>query len=116
MDKRLLKEILAAHADRLVKGQATGKDYLQLLSEPDDELAPLLNMAEQVQSTLKPITPANNFEQQLKQDLLKTAHLRQVEGYTPPNPIRDLFILVTTTAFFVSLAVVLLAVKRRNQP
>jgi hypothetical protein len=113
MDKRMLKEILAAHADQLVKGKATGKDYLDLLPGQDEELAPLLDVAERVQSTLKPVTPANRFEQSLKQDLLSTAQLRQQAGYTPPNPTRDLFILVATTAFFVSLAVVIIAIRRR---
>ncbi len=114
MNSRMLKEILAAHADQLVKGKATGKDYLELLPGQDEELAPLLSMAERIQSTLKPITPANKFEQELKRELLNTAQLRQVEGYTPPNPSRDLFILVITTAFIMSLSVVLIAIKRRN--
>jgi len=110
----MLKEILAAHADRLVKGKATSKDYLELLPE-DEELDTLLTVAERVQSTLKPMTPTNKFEQELKQELLSTAHRRQLEGYTPPNPSRDLFILLATIAFFVSLTVLLLAMKRRSQ-
>ncbi len=114
MDKRLLKEILAAHADQLVKGKATGKDYLTLLPEQDGELAPLLNMAERLQSTLKPIAPTNSFEQALKQDLLDTAHLHQTEGYIPPNPSRDLFILMTTAAFIVSLTIAIRAFNRQN--
>ena len=113
MDKRMLKEILAAHADQLVKGKATGQDYLKLLPGQDDELAPLLDVAERVQSTLTPVTPANRFEQSLKQDLLTTAQLRQAEGYTAPNPTRDLFVLTVSTAFIVSLAVVLMAIRRR---
>jgi hypothetical protein len=39
MDKKLLREILSAHADRLVDGEATSQDYLRLLSEQEDELA-----------------------------------------------------------------------------
>jgi hypothetical protein len=115
MDKKMLKEILAAHADQLVKGKATGKDYLDLLPERDEELAPLLDVAERVQSTLRPITPTNKFEQELKRDLLTTAHLRQAEGYTPPNPTRDLFILITTIAFILSLAAVLIAMRHRSE-
>ena len=114
VNSRMLKEILAAHADQLVKGKATGKDYLELLPGQDEELGPLFSVAERVQSTLKPITPANKFEQELKQELLNVAQLRQTEGYTPPNPSRDLFILVITTAFIISLSVVLIAIKRRN--
>ena len=114
MDKRLLKEILAAHADQLVKGKATGKDYLELLPERDEDLAPLLDVAERVQSTLKPLTPTNKFERDLKKELISTAQQRQVEGYQPPNPSRDLFILIATTAFIVSLTTVLIAIRRRS--
>jgi len=115
MDKRMLKEILAAHADQLVKGKATGKDYLDLLPEEDDELGSLLDVAEQIQSTLKPIAPANSFEQQLKQELLTTAQQRQAQGYTPPNPSRDLFILIATFSFVLALTAVLVAIRYRKQ-
>ena len=114
MDKKLLKEILAAHADQLLKGRATSKDYLDLLPERDEDLAPLLDVAERVQSTLKPITPTNKFERDLKKELISTAQQRQVEGYKPPNPSRDLFILMATAAFIVSLTTVLIALRRRN--
>ena len=114
MDKRMLREILAAHADQIVKGKATGKDYLELLPGQDEELAPLLNVAEQVQSTLRPITPANHFERNLKQDLLATAQYRQTTGYRPPNPARELFIVLATLAFILSLTAVLVTLKRRG--
>lgn len=114
MDKRMLREILAAHADQLLKGKVTGKDYLELLPGQDDELAPLLDVAEQVQSTLRPITPANRFEQDLKQTLLATAQQRQATGYKPPNPTRELFIVLATLAFILSLTAVLVIMKRRN--
>ena len=77
-------------------------------------MAPLLDVAERIESTLKPISPPDKFEQTLKQELLSTAQRRQTEGYSPPNPSRDLFILAVSTAFIVSLAVVLVALKRRN--
>ena len=115
MNRKLLKEILSAHADQLIKGQAENKDYLDLLSQPEAELAPLLSVAEWVKSTLRPVTPPNKFEAELKRELLTTAHLRRAEGYTPPNPSRDLFILLATLTFFASLAGVLLALRRRSQ-
>jgi hypothetical protein len=115
MDKKLLKEILAAHADHLVAGKAKGKDYLKLLADPEDELAPLFNVAEQVKSTLKPVRPGRKFEAQLKRELLATAHLRRVEGYVPPNPERDLLILAAIVGFVLSLAGVLLALRLRSQ-
>ena len=115
MDKKLLREILAAHADQLLQGKATGKDYLDLLPERDEELARLLAVAERVQSTLQPITPANQFEEELKRQLLTTAHLRRAEGYKPPNPTRDLFFLIAAIAFIASLSAVLIAMRYRNQ-
>ena len=115
MDKKMLKEILAAHADQLLKGKARGKDYLDLLPESDEELARLLAVAERVQSTLKPVTPANHFEEELKRELLTTAHIRKVEGYKPPNPSRDLFFVLATIGFIISLAAVLIAMRHRSQ-
>jgi len=108
----MLKEILAAHADQLLKGKATGEDYLDLLPESDEELGPLLDVAERVQSTIKPISPANKEE--LKRELLTTAHIRKVEGYVPPNPARDLFYVLVTLAFIASLGVVLAALRQRE--
>ncbi len=115
MDKKLLEEILAAHADHLVQGKAKGKDYFKLLADPKAELEPLLNVAEQVKSTLKPVKPARKFERELKRELLATAHLRRAEGYVPPNASRDLLILAALIGFVVSLAAVLLAWRLRSQ-
>ncbi len=114
MDKRMLKEILAAHADQLVKGKAASRNYLDLLPDQDDDLAPLLSVAERVESILKPVAPPNSFEQQLKQELLSIAHKHQAEGYIPPNPTRDLFVLFVTTTFILALSVVLLILRRQN--
>ncbi len=116
MKRKMLKDILAAHADHMVTGQAKGKDYLNLLADPEAELGPLLEVAERVKSTLKPIKPARKFEKDLKRELLTTAHLRQTEGYVPPNPSRDLLILAAILGFFISLAGVLLALRWRSQP
>ena len=115
INKKLLKEILSAHADHLVKGEAQSQDYLDLLADPAEELARLFNVAEQVKSTLKPITLTRDFETELKRQLLTTAHIRRVEGYTPPNPSRDLLILAAILGFFISLAGVLLAWRLRHQ-
>jgi hypothetical protein len=114
MDKKLLKDILAAHADRLVKGEADSDEDLDLLADAE-ELAPLLNVAKQVRSTLQPVTPAPNFETELKRQLLTTAHLRRIEGYRPPNPSRDLLILATILGCFISIIGMLLARRLRSQ-
>lgn len=114
MDKKTLKEILAAHADNLVTGAATSHDYLRLLPEENDELAPLLSVAERVQSTLRPVSPTNEFEEELKRQLLTTAHLRQVEGYSPPHPFRNAFIFLAALAFLLSLAGFFIVLQRRG--
>jgi len=113
MDKKTLKEILAAHADQLLSGKAGNKDYLESIAGSDEELAHLLAVAERIQSTLKPVTPTNR--EALKQELLTTAQLHQIEGYRPPNPWRDLFYLLTAISFVISLAVVLVAMRQRAQ-
>ena len=114
MDKKLLKEILAAHADRLIKGKATSDDYLELV-ESDEELSHLLRVAERIQSTMQPVAPTQPFGEELKRELLTTAHLRKVDGYVPPDPARDLFYLLTSIAFIVALGMVLFAMRRRSQ-
>jgi hypothetical protein len=115
MDKKLLKDILAAHADRLVKGETDQDEYDDLFSDPAEELGSLLDVAKQVRSTLQPVTPARAFETELKRELLTTAHLRRVEGYKPPNPSRDLLVLATILALFISIAGFLLARRLRSQ-
>lgn len=115
MDKRTLKEILAAHADELLNGQASSSDYSRLLREPDVELAPLLSVAERIESTLKPISPTHEFEEELKRQLLTTAHLRQAQGYQPPHPFRDLFVFLAAITFFLSLAGFFVASQARAQ-
>ena len=115
MDPKLFKEILAVHADQLVKGRARSEDYLDLVPEKEEELAPLLNVAERIKSTLQPITPAGAFETQLKRDLLAAAYLHQAEGYIPPDPSRTLLILAGIFAFIISLASLLVALRLRSQ-
>lgn len=115
MDRKTLKEILAAHADQLLSDQTSNNDYSKLLREPDQELAPLLNVAERVKSTLRPISPTHEFEEELKRQLLTTAHLRQVQGYQPPHPFRDLFVFLAAIAFFLSLAGFFVASQARAQ-
>ncbi len=115
MNPKRLKDILAAHADRLVQGQTEEQDFAELSAEEEEELATLLNLAEQVQSAMRPVPPANSFENRLKRELLTTAHLRRAEGYTAPNPERDLLILMAIIGFIVSLATVLVALRLRSQ-
>jgi hypothetical protein len=115
MNPKILKEILSVHADQLVKGKAQREEYLELVPEREEELAPLLNIAERVKSTLKPIAPADSFEEQLKRDLLAAAYLHREQGYRPPDPGRDLLILTGIIAFVISLASLLVALRLRSQ-
>lgn len=113
MDRKQLKEILAAHADRLVNGAADDAEGLDLTDA--EELVSLLDVAQQIKSTLQPVTPTRSFETELKRELLTTAHLRQREGYTPPNPSRDLLILAALMTLFVSIISWFLARRLRSQ-
>jgi hypothetical protein len=115
MNRKKLKEILASHADQLVQSRSGAEPPYELPAEDDAELSSLLGVAERIKSTLTPVSPTRRFETDLKRQLLTTAHLRQAEGYKPPNPERDLLILMAIIGFFLSLAGVLLALKLRSQ-
>ena len=115
MNPKKIKEILASHADQLAQGQSKSEYDYDLSTEDDEELSSLLGVAERVQSALKPVTPTRNFETNLKRQLLTTAHIRQAEGYKPPNPERDLLILMAVLGFVLSLAGVLLTLKLRSE-
>lgn len=115
MNRKQLKEILAAHADQLVQGQGQTENRPELAPEDRQELASLLDIAERVNTTLKPITPAGNFEASLKRELLTTAHLHRAEGYSPPNPSRDLLIFAAIVGCVVSLTTVLVVLKLRDR-
>jgi len=112
MDKKRLKEILSEHADRLVTGSIDQPDFS---INDEAELAALLAVAERVRSTLTPITPATGFEDELRRELLATAHLRRAEGYIPPNPERDLKILAAVLGFLVIFASVGVMWRLRSQ-
>ena len=114
MNRKKLKEILASHADQLIQSRAEAEPPYGP-TEADTELSSLLGVAERIKSALTPVTPTPSFETDLKRQLLTMAHLHQVEGYKPPNPARDLLVLMAIIGFFLSLAGVLLALKLRGQ-
>jgi hypothetical protein len=115
MNPRKFKEILASHAEGLLQGRLGPESPYDLSTEDEAELNSLISVAEQVKSTLRPVAPSRGFESTLKRQLLTTAHLRQAEGYSPPNPERDLLILMAIVGFVLSLAGVLLALRLRSQ-
>jgi len=83
VSERMLTEILAAHADHLVRGEAKEAQYLTLFPDYREELAPLLELAQQVRETLAPrgaglasVHPSEAFRRRLRQELLTTARQR----------------------------------------
>jgi hypothetical protein len=118
MDSRQLKDILATHADQLLQGRRRRlrtKDYRDLSPADQNELNSLLNVAERVKSTLKPVHPPRRFESNLKKELLTTANQHQATGYVAPDPSRDLLILTGIfLGFMFALAGLLLALRLRN--
>ena len=88
--KRLIADILNAHADQLLAQSNTSKNYVTLL--PDQiELHKLLHLATHIHQTLKPIQPSEKFRQQLYQDLMAEAHLNLVKAQqTSPSTFHAL--------------------------
>ena len=115
MNRKQLKELLANHAEQLIRGNLDASTEYQLPDEEDAELNTLMGVAERVKAALRPIPPPRDFETELKQQLLTAAHIRQVEGYTPPNPERDLLIVMGIIGFLLSLTGVLVAWRFRSQ-
>ena len=80
MEEKVLAEILAAHADQLKKGRGKGSDYLAMFPGYQEELEPLLGIAEKVKGVLEPMGPAPAFCQSLHDDLLAAGQRRLAEG------------------------------------
>ncbi|MEM7347351.1 MAG: hypothetical protein AAF485_24190 [Chloroflexota bacterium] len=115
MNKRkLLKDFLATHADELIQGNKRDHDISELPVDDQKNLNTLFDVAARVESALQPAPSRQKFESALKQELLATAHLRQAQGYIPPNPSRDLFILVAIIGFIVALGGILVALRFRS--
>jgi hypothetical protein len=73
MDTREVREILAAHADRLVNPDIRPSPRLGRHAQ----VKGLLDLAEQVQGILVPVEPDTNFRRRLHGDLLLQAQRRQ---------------------------------------
>src|SRR5574340_1136802 len=69
MDERTIADILSAQADRLIEGQRGGAALPGEEGEPLESLAPLLELAERVQSSLTPVEPSPVFVQSLSRQL-----------------------------------------------
>ncbi len=75
MDKRTEREVLWAHADRLVSPQAQPPPNLTRY----DQVQGLLELAEQIHAILVPVEPNANFRRRLHGELILEAQRRQLE-------------------------------------
>jgi hypothetical protein len=74
MDRREVREVLAAHADRLGRGSAQhGRD-----SSRSHRVQNLLDLAEQLQGILVPVAPDVNFRRRLHGELILEAQQREI--------------------------------------
>jgi hypothetical protein len=76
--KKLISEVLSAHADHLLAKHNRAEDYAQLFPG-DTELPPLLSLADHVKSALQPVNPLLSFKEQLQRDLMAAARIKQFE-------------------------------------
>ncbi len=113
MNEKDLEDILSQHADQLA-GVDDSESSSEGTSTEDEELAALMDVAQQLQSTLTHIAPDTRFESDLKRKLLTTAHLRQAEGYVPPNPERDLLFVVAAFSVILGALGILFILRSRR--
>jgi hypothetical protein len=76
MEKKMLAEILSAHADQLSSGRPRRRDYLSMFPTYQGELGSLLKVAERVKAALVPVDPEPAFQAGLERDLLAVAQRR----------------------------------------
>ena len=111
--KNLVSDVLAAHADQILKNQNYGENYTRLF--PDDEnLPPLLNLAEQVKETLQPVSPPDDFKEQLQRDLMAAAYLQQAQA-KQQNEATEASLLLPLLFSAVIALMGLLFLRRRQQ-
>jgi hypothetical protein len=79
MREAMIASVLTAHADYLVSIKTWDEYQMKRLPTHQDELAPLLGIAERLNETLKPVTPAPAFKTSLRQELLASAARRAEE-------------------------------------
>jgi hypothetical protein len=79
MHEAVIASVLTAHADYLVSIKTWDEDQMKRLPADQIELTPLLQIAERLNETLKPVTPATAFKTRLRQELLATAARRAAE-------------------------------------
>ena len=83
MHEDVIADVLIAHADYLIGNKTQSESYLSLLPAYRAELAPLLQIAEQLRAVLTPVAPSPAFEAALRRDLLAAAMQRAEEQRVP---------------------------------
>jgi hypothetical protein len=73
MSKYMMTAVLAAHADRLLRGEAREAEYLALFPEYRKDMEPLLALARQIREMLAFVRPSEAFRNRLRQELLTSA-------------------------------------------
>ena len=88
MHEAVIANVLTAHADYLVSIKTWDEEQMKRLSAHQVDLAPLLQIAERLNETLKPVTPAPAFKTRLRQELLAAAARRaEVRGIEKQVPL-----------------------------
>jgi hypothetical protein len=105
MKKKVLREILSTHAERLLSGGSESSDYTALSPPDQEELGTLLRVAERVKGTLVPVNPEPGFLAALERDLLQSADRRQV----PNRPFWQQYVWLIVLAVAVLASAVSLA-------
>ncbi|MBI2846143.1 MAG: hypothetical protein HYX86_06325 [Chloroflexi bacterium] len=94
MDRKLIAEVLAAHADRLVQGQRTkAREILSVFSD-DQNLEPLLEVAEEVKDTMAPVKPPPEFRRDLETKLLAEAQEALATEKPTPSMGRSVILII----------------------
>lgn len=107
LDRKLIAEILAAHADRLVQGQkAKAREILSLFSEAQDTLQPLVQVAEEVEETLKPVSPSPSFRQELENKLVAEAQKTLTAKKPTPSMGRSIIVIIAAALGSLILSIV----------
>ena len=109
--KNFISEVLSAHADQLLRQQRANHSYQDLFPNNED-LPPLLNLADHVKDALQPVQPQQTFKDRLQRDLMAAAHLRQAELETRRAPNRQPIIIALMT--LIAMGSLLLFWRRRS--
>jgi hypothetical protein len=87
MNEIFWDEILSAHADRILRGEARNADaYLAAFPEERAELGALMDLAENVKRVLVPVHPSDAFRNRLRAGLQLAGH-HQVTQQASQSPV-----------------------------